>query len=146
PTLAQNLVDLADHVLADDAPQPHRGHVLGWDHDGHVVLQDPKHVELLFGPRNDLGLDALNDTNAVSRVHDLLADLEHRIVPSLAPKVSHYPTLSWNRQITFIARTVGRTFVRHAPSSYARRKNAAQSAACSKLRNRRQLFVGGGTN
>src|SRR5262245_43082835 len=75
--VAQDLVDLGDHVLADDAPQTDRLNVLGRDHDRHVAVDDAEHVELAFATGDHLRLYALDDTHAVGRVHDLLSDFEH---------------------------------------------------------------------
>src|SRR2546426_12176304 len=64
------------HVLADDAAQPDRLDVLGRDHDGHVAVDDAQHVELALAAGDDLGLDPLDDTDAMRRVDDLLTNLE----------------------------------------------------------------------
>src|SRR5207245_10786607 len=82
--VAVDPVALGDHVLADDAAQPDRLHVLRRDHDGHVAVDDAQHVELALAARDDLGLDPLDDADAMRRVDDLLTHLErtHHSGPS----------------------------------------------------------------
>jgi hypothetical protein len=55
--VAQDLVDLRDHVLADDPAQSRRLDVLGRDHDRHVAVEDAEHVELALRARDDPGLN-----------------------------------------------------------------------------------------
>src|SRR5947208_3251622 len=62
--------------VADDAAQPNRLHVLRRDHDGHVAVDDAQHVELALAAGDDLGLDPLDDANAMRRIDDLLTNLE----------------------------------------------------------------------
>src|SRR5262249_12938598 len=76
--VAQDLVDLRDHVLADDPPQADGLNVLGGNHDRHVAVEDPEHVELPLRPRDDLRLNALDDAYPVRGVYDLLTHLERR--------------------------------------------------------------------
>src|SRR5262245_32711479 len=75
--VAQDPVDLGNHVLADDPPQADGLDVLRRDHDGHVAVDDAEHVELALTARDDLGLHPLNDAYAMSRIHNLLPYLEH---------------------------------------------------------------------
>src|SRR5207302_6358096 len=74
--VAQDLVDLRDHVLADDPAQPDRLDVLGRDHDRHVAVDDAEHVELPLGAGDDLRLDPLDDADAMRRIDHLLTNLE----------------------------------------------------------------------
>src|SRR5262249_43448645 len=68
--VAQDPVDLGNHVLADDPPQADGLDVLRRDHDGHVAVDDAEHVELALTARDDLGLHPLNDAYAMSRIHN----------------------------------------------------------------------------
>src|SRR5581483_9023673 len=74
--VAQDLVHLGDHVLADDPAEPHGLDVLGWDHDGHVALQEAEHVELLLRPGDRPALDALDDADSMCRIHDLFPNFK----------------------------------------------------------------------
>src|SRR5207249_4352702 len=74
--VAQDLVDLGDHVLADDTPQPDRVDVLGGDHDGHVAVDDAEYVELALAPGDHLGLNALDHPDPMGGIDDLLPNLE----------------------------------------------------------------------
>src|SRR5438093_11824203 len=74
--VAQDPVDLGDHVLADDAAQPNRLHVLLRDHDGHVDAAAAPSVDIALPAEDDLALDHLDDADAMRRVDDLLTNLE----------------------------------------------------------------------
>src|SRR5262249_31370564 len=73
----QDAVDLSNHVLANDAAQANGVDVLGGNHDRHVAVEDPQHVELTLGARNHACLDALDHPDAMRRVHDLFPHFEH---------------------------------------------------------------------
>src|SRR5581483_3276864 len=78
--LAQNAIDLVDHVLADHPAQADLSDVLGRDHDRHLLgAENLEHVEPAFGSGNDATLNILDYGHSVGRIYHLLALLERLI-------------------------------------------------------------------
>src|SRR5689334_16852349 len=75
--LAEDFINLGDHVAVDDFSEAYGVDVVDGDHDFHVAVQNAQHVKSFFGAGDDLRADRLDLPDAVRGVDYLLADFEH---------------------------------------------------------------------
>jgi hypothetical protein len=77
----ENPVNLLDLLGGDDLTKTHGLHIVGRNHDGHLIIDNLKDVELLLLAADILLLDALDDSNTVSRINRIVSYFKHELKP-----------------------------------------------------------------
>jgi len=77
-TLFQDFIDGFHVFNGNDFAKADGLHVIGRDHDGHLIVDDLKHVKLLLLAAHFPLFNALHDGDAVSGVNSAVSNLEHR--------------------------------------------------------------------